>query len=44
MIIINGASRGIGLFLFDKYLQSGIDVVGTYNSTNPMITLTSFIK
>ena len=35
MIIINGASRGIGLFLFDKYLQSGIDVVGTYNSTNP---------
>ena len=35
MIIINGASRGIGKYLFNKYLDAGVDVVGTYNSTSP---------
>ena len=35
MIIINGASRGIGKYLFNRYLDAGVDVVGTYNSTSP---------
>ena len=33
MIIITGASKGIGKFLFDKYDEQGKDVIGTYNST-----------
>jgi NAD(P)-dependent dehydrogenase (short-subunit alcohol dehydrogenase family) len=35
MIIINGASRGIGKFLFDKYIEKGEKVLGTYNCTKP---------
>jgi NAD(P)-dependent dehydrogenase (short-subunit alcohol dehydrogenase family) len=35
MIIITGASRGIGKFLFDKFTQLGEEVYGTYNRTNP---------
>lgn len=35
MIIINGASRGIGKFLFDKYKEEGEMVLGTYNATKP---------
>lgn len=37
MIIISGASRGIGKFLFNKYRDLGIDVIGTYNSTHSTI-------
>lgn len=33
MIIITGASKGIGKFLFDKYNEQGKEVIGTYNST-----------
>jgi acetoacetyl-CoA reductase/3-oxoacyl-[acyl-carrier protein] reductase len=33
MIIITGASKGIGKFLFDKFAQQGQEVIGTYNST-----------
>jgi NAD(P)-dependent dehydrogenase (short-subunit alcohol dehydrogenase family) len=33
MIIITGASRGIGKFLFDRYQKSDVEVFGTYNST-----------
>ena len=33
MIIIIGASKGIGKFLFEEFKSSGIDVIGTYNST-----------
>jgi NAD(P)-dependent dehydrogenase (short-subunit alcohol dehydrogenase family) len=33
MIIITGASSGIGKFLFDKYKDLGLDVIGTYNTT-----------
>ena len=34
MIIITGASKGIGKFLFEKYSELGIEVIGTYNSTH----------
>jgi len=33
MIIITGASRGIGRYLFKRFKQDGLDVIGTYNST-----------
>ncbi|WP_051263713.1 SDR family NAD(P)-dependent oxidoreductase [Tenacibaculum ovolyticum] len=33
MVIIIGASRGIGSFLFEKFQSLGIQVLGTYNST-----------
>jgi len=33
MIIITGASRGIGKFLFEQFSAEKFDVVGTYNST-----------
>ena len=34
MILITGASRSIGKFLFEKYSQKGEIVFGTYNSTS----------
>lgn len=34
MIIIIGASKGIGQFLYDKYKSVGQKVIGTYNSTS----------
>lgn len=34
-IFIAGASRGIGLFLMEKFSNKGIEVYGTYNSTTP---------
>lgn len=34
MIIITGASKGIGQFLYNKYINSGIDVIGTCNTTS----------
>jgi acetoacetyl-CoA reductase/3-oxoacyl-[acyl-carrier protein] reductase len=33
MIIITGASKGIGKFLFDIYSGKRIDVIGTYNTS-----------
>jgi NAD(P)-dependent dehydrogenase (short-subunit alcohol dehydrogenase family) len=36
MILITGASRGIGKFLFDYYSSSGEDVWGTYNNSSSM--------
>lgn len=33
MVIIIGASKGIGKFLFEEFKSLGIDVMGTYNST-----------
>lgn len=33
MIIITGASKGIGNYLFEKYKKNGIKVLGTFNST-----------
>lgn len=35
LIIITGASKGIGSSLMKKFTQDGYDVVGTYNSTKP---------
>lgn len=34
MIIITGASKGIGQFLYNKYINSSIDVIGTSNTTS----------
>ncbi|HMS32643.1 MAG TPA: SDR family oxidoreductase [Ignavibacteria bacterium] len=34
MILITGASRGIGKFLFDEFVKSGEEVYGTYFSEN----------
>jgi len=34
MIIITGASKGIGRFLFKRFKQDGCGVLGTYNSTS----------
>lgn len=33
MIIITGASKGIGRYLFTRFKELGIPVIGTYNST-----------
>lgn len=33
MVIIVGASKGIGKFLFDEFKSLDIDVIGTYNNT-----------
>lgn len=33
MIIITGASKGIGNFLFEKYRTNGLKVLGTFNSS-----------
>lgn len=32
MILITGASKGIGKFLFDKFIEQGKEVIGTFNS------------
>jgi len=36
MIIITGASKGIGKFLFEKFTNAGEDVFGTFNTGNPI--------
>jgi len=33
MIIITGASRGIGKYLFERFRNAGEEILGTYNST-----------
>jgi len=33
MIVITGASKGVGRYLFQRFKQDGLNVVGTYNST-----------
>ncbi|HZL09017.1 MAG TPA: SDR family NAD(P)-dependent oxidoreductase [Prolixibacteraceae bacterium] len=38
MIIITGASKGIGRYLFTRFQQDGIEVLGTYNSTTVSLT------
>lgn len=37
MIIITGASRGIGRYLFEQFSNEGFDVIGTYNSSSAEI-------
>jgi NAD(P)-dependent dehydrogenase (short-subunit alcohol dehydrogenase family) len=34
MIIITGASKGVGRYLFESFAKDGNEVLGTYNSTN----------
>jgi acetoacetyl-CoA reductase/3-oxoacyl-[acyl-carrier protein] reductase len=43
MIILIGASGGIGSFLMNKYLYNGIDVVGTFNSSTPEEKLNKYM-
>lgn len=33
MIIITGASKGIGNYIFERYQEKGLEVLGTYNTT-----------
>lgn len=33
MVIITGASKGIGRYLFQRFCDEGCEVIGTYNST-----------
>ena len=35
MIIISGASRGIGKYLFETFRKENIDAIGLFNSTKP---------
>ena len=35
MVIITGASQGVGRFLLDRYVSKGELVVGTFNNTRP---------
>ena len=44
MLIITGASRGIGKYLFEKFFESGETVFGTYNSTYPETDKMEFFK
>jgi len=34
MILITGASKGIGRYLFTRFKKEGLNVIGTYNSTS----------
>ena len=42
MIIITGASKGIGEFLFEKFTDTGETVYGTYNSGYPIANKDEF--
>lgn len=45
MIVITGASKGIGQYLFESYLKnSDEEIIGTYLSTTPKENIDSFIK
>jgi len=44
MIIITGSSGGIGNYLFNKYLQEGEEVYGTYNSNKPVVADDKYIS
>ena len=37
MIIITGASGGIGSFLMNEFIKNNVEVRGIYNSTEPSI-------
>jgi NAD(P)-dependent dehydrogenase (short-subunit alcohol dehydrogenase family) len=44
MIIITGASRGIGKFLLNKYVTKGEKTIGTYNSSLPEDNIACYSK
>jgi NAD(P)-dependent dehydrogenase (short-subunit alcohol dehydrogenase family) len=44
MIIISGASRGIGKYLLETFKEQSIEVIGLYNNTKPENYSESYIK
>jgi NAD(P)-dependent dehydrogenase (short-subunit alcohol dehydrogenase family) len=44
MIIISGASRGVGKYLLDSFVSEGLQVIGLYNKTNPKTNLDNYYK
>lgn len=44
MIIVTGASSGIGKFIFDYYISRGESVLGIYNKTEPISNCSSYLK
>jgi len=44
MIIISGASRGIGDYLFKTFKEQSIEAIGLYNSTKPVLLSEAFYK
>jgi acetoacetyl-CoA reductase/3-oxoacyl-[acyl-carrier protein] reductase len=44
MIVITGASRGIGYFLMNKFINEGADVIGLFNQTLPKENITPMFK
>lgn len=43
MIIITGASQGIGEYIFNYYLNKGYDVTGIYNKTEPIHNIENYV-
>ena len=43
MILITGASRGIGKFLLESFIKEGEKVVGTFNNTYPDDSLNAYM-
>jgi NAD(P)-dependent dehydrogenase (short-subunit alcohol dehydrogenase family) len=44
MIVITGASKGIGKLLYDYYVNKNLEVIGLYNTTQPNILNDSYVK
>jgi NAD(P)-dependent dehydrogenase (short-subunit alcohol dehydrogenase family) len=44
MIVITGASKGIGKFLFEEFKAHGKEVLGLYNSTQPTSNIENFYQ
>lgn len=44
MIIISGASRGIGKYLLEKYIAEGQSVIGIYNKTKPSMHSDRYVQ
>lgn len=44
MIIISGASRGIGRYLLEKYISEEESVIGIYNKTKPTAHAESYVQ
>lgn len=42
MILITGASKGIGKFLLEHYIFRGKEVIGFYNNTKPTINIQNY--
>ena len=44
MILITGASKGIGKYLLNRYIEKGEKVIGTFNSTIPNSEITPYFS